>query len=55
MLAQPTERRKLDSAIQLWTSVNPLQVKRALQVLIELRERPIRPVAQKALERPPIP
>ena len=55
VLAQPTKRRKLDSAIRLWTSINPFQVEWTLQVLIEPRERTIRPVAQKALELRPIP
>lgn len=55
MLAQPTERRKLDTAIQLWASVYVLQVERALQVLIELIESPIRPMTQITLEPHPIP
>jgi hypothetical protein len=55
VLAQPTKRCKLDSAIRLWASVNLVLVARALQVLVEMRERPVRLVAQKALERPPIP
>ena len=55
MLAQPTKRRKLDSAIRLWASVDLVLVTRALQVLIEMRKRPIRRAAQEALERRPIP
>ena len=49
MLAQPTKRYKLDSTIRLWTFVNLGFVARALQVLIEPRERPKRLVAQEAL------
>jgi hypothetical protein len=55
VLAQPTKRCELGSAIRLWASVYLLQVTRALQVLIEVRELSIRPVAQKALVRHTIP
>ena len=55
MLAQPTKRYKLDSTIRLWTFVNLGFVARALQVLIEPRERPKRLVAQEALVPRPIP
>jgi len=55
VLAQPTQRGKLGFAIRLWASVDLVLVARALQVLIEIRERPIRPIAQKALVRHPIP
>jgi len=45
VLAQPAKRRKLDSAIRLWASVNLVRVARALQVLIEVCEGPIRRIA----------
>jgi hypothetical protein len=55
VLAQPTKRRKLDSAIRLGASVDLVLMTRAFQVLIEMCKRPIRRAAQKALERRPIP
>ena len=55
VLAQPTKRHKLHPAVRLWASINPIRVARALQVLIELRERSECRVAQKALVRVPIP
>jgi hypothetical protein len=55
VLTQPAKRRKLDSAIRLWASVDLVLVAGALQVLIEMRERPIRRVAQEALECRSIP
>ena len=55
MLAQPAKRGKLDSAIRLWASVNPVRVAWAPQMLIEMREGPIRRVAQEALVCHPIP
>jgi len=54
MLTQPTERDKGNTAIRLWALVDPL-VARAPQVLVELRERIERGIAQEALEHPPIP
>ena len=55
MLAQPTKRGKLDSAIRLWASVNLVRVAWALQVQIEVPEGPKRRVAQEALVCHPIP
>jgi len=55
MLAQPAKRGKLDSAIRLWASVNPIRVAWALQVLIEVDEGPKRRIAQEALVCHPIP
>ena len=55
MLAQPAKRRKLDSAIRLWASVDLVRVAWALQVLVQVREGPKRRVAQEALVCCPIP
>jgi hypothetical protein len=55
VLAQPAKRGKLESAIHLWASVNPVRVAWALQVLIEVHEGPNRRVAQEALVCRPIP
>ncbi len=55
VLAQPTKCDKLDPTILLWASVNLVIVAWALQVLIELHERPERRIAQKALVFHPIP
>jgi hypothetical protein len=55
VLAQPTKRGKLDSAIRLWAPVNPVGVAWALQMLIEVREGPKRGVTHEALVCRPIP
>jgi hypothetical protein len=55
VLAQPAKRGKLDSAIRLWASVNPVRVARALQVQIEVCEGPKRRPAQETLVCHPIP
>ena len=55
MLAQPTKRHKLDSAIRLGASVDLLIVAGALQVLIETGKRLERRVAQEAFIFRPIP
>jgi hypothetical protein len=55
VLAQPTKRHKLDSAIRLGASVDLIIVAGALQVLIEARKRLKRRVAQEALIFRPIP
>jgi len=55
MLTQPTERDKLDAAVQFRAPVYLILVYRTLQVLVEPRERQERPVAQEALVRIPIP
>jgi len=55
VLTQPTERDKRSTGIRLWALVDPLLVARALQVLVEPRERIERGIAQEVLERLPIP
>ena len=55
VLAQPAQRGEFDSAIRLWASVNLVRVARALQVLIEVRERPECRSAQETLVCHPIP
>ena len=55
MLTQPAERDKLGAAIWFRASVDLVLVARALQVLVEPRERLERAIAQEALVRLPIP
>jgi hypothetical protein len=49
MLTQPTKRSKLGATVRLRTPINLVRMTRALQVLVEPRQRLERPAAQKAL------
>ena len=55
VLTQPAERDKLGGAVRLWAPIYLVLVARALQVLIEPRERVERGVAQETLVRLAVP